>query len=137
MRRHGASGFASVLAAVGCLLVSACSGSAAQPSASVPPTVSNIMPATGPVGTEVTIVGSGFPGRDNTVRFGTGYIRNIESADGTTLRFAIPDGLDLCAPESAGPCPGAYPQVTPGDYAVGVLAAGETSNTLTFTVTPE
>jgi hypothetical protein len=68
------------------------------------------------------------------VKFGRGYIRKLASSDGTTLRFTVPDALDLCAPDAAGPCPGAYPMVRPGDYEVAVMTAGETSNTLTFTV---
>jgi hypothetical protein len=104
-----------------------------QPAAA--PTMTKITPTSGPVGTQVTVTGTGFTARGNTVKFGTGYVKNLESADGTTLRFTIPEGLDLCAPDSLRPCPGAYPQVAPGEYAVAVLVDKDTSNAVTFTVT--
>lgn len=99
------------------------------------PSLSQVSPASGPVGTMVTINGSGFASSGNTATFGAGYIKNIDSADGTALRFAVPDGLDLCSPDPAGPCPAGYPQVRPGDYVVAVIAGGKKSNGFTFTVT--
>jgi IPT/TIG domain-containing protein len=121
--------------AVAAAFGASCAHSSIQPSTAAAPGISQITPTASPVGTAVTITGSGFAPRGNTVKFGTGYIRNIDSADGTTLQFTIPDGLDLCAPDAKGPCPGAYPRVTPGDYAVAVITDGETSNSITFTVT--
>lgn len=106
-----------------------------MPAAAAAPTMTKITPASGPVGTQVTITGSGFAARGNTVKFGTGYVKNLDSADGTTLRFTIPEGLDLCEPNSLRPCPGAYPAVGPGDYAVTVMVDKETGNPITFTVT--
>ena len=100
------------------------------------PTMSQITPTSGPVGTEVTLTGSGFAPRGNTVKFGDGYIKNLESADGAALRFTIPDGLDLCAPDSLRPCPGAYPRVAPGDYVVTIMTDGANGTRITFTVTP-
>jgi hypothetical protein len=83
----------------------------------------------------VTLSGSGFASAGNAVKFGSGYIKNIASADGTSLRFTVPDGLDLCPPDPTGPCPGAYPRVAPGEYVVAVITQGATSNTIAFTVT--
>ena len=97
--------------------------------------ITTITPSSGPVGTTVTISGSGFLQRGNHLAFGRGYIKNIESVDGVALRFTIPDGLDLCAPEGAGPCPGGYPRVMPGDYAIAVMTHGKPGSTVTFTVT--
>ncbi len=89
------------------------------------PTMLTITPASGPVGTQVTITGAGFQPRGNHLKFGTGYIKNVDSADGAVLRFTIPDGLDLCAPDGAGPCAGGYPQVFPGDYEIAVMTGAE------------
>ena len=121
-----------------CALLSSCAASSVEPSASsgVAPTLSQVAPLTGAVGVSVTLQGSGFASANNTVKFGKGYIRNLASPDGTTLRFNVPDGLDLCAPGAAGPCPGGYPRVAPGDYDIAVMSGGETSNSVTFTVTP-
>ncbi len=98
--------------------------------------MARITPVSGPVGTAVTVTGSGFAPRGNTVKFGSGYIKNLESPDGAVLRFTIPDGLDLCAPGSLRPCPGAYPRVFPGDYRVAILTDNGSDTPLTFTVTP-
>lgn len=98
------------------------------------PTISQLVPDTGTVGSEVTIHGSGFDPTGNVVKFGAGYISNLAS-DGTSTRFTVPDGLDLCNPNTEGPCPGgANPQVNPGSYLVGVISRGGTSNSMTFTV---
>ena len=122
----------------------ACTSSALEPvgpegdqprTQSQAPALSSMSPLSGPVGTEVTISGNGFARRNNHAAFGRGYIRNLESSDGTTLRFIVPDGLDLCAPDATGPCPGAYPPVTPGDYVITILLEGQKSNSVTFTVT--
>jgi IPT/TIG domain-containing protein len=126
--------FSCLVLTVAALSVS-CASSSVEPSPLGAPAISSITPSASPVGTAVTLTGSGFASEGNAVKFGTGYIKNIASADGNTLRFTVPDGLDLCAPDATGPCPGAYPQVTPGDYAVAVIRQGETSNSLTFTVT--
>jgi len=85
----------------------------------------------------VTVRGSGFSAEKNIVKFGTGYIGNLSSSDGTTLSFTVPGALDLCRPGAPGPCPLAIPPVTPGEYAVAVISGDQTSNSLTFTVTRE
>lgn len=108
-----------------------------QRSELAPLTVTRIAPTSGPVGTQVTITGTGFAARGNTVKFGSGYIKGLDSSDGTSLQFAIPEGLDLCAPEGQGPCAGAYPRVRPGEYVVAVMVGGETRTTTAFSVTPE
>jgi IPT/TIG domain len=108
--------------------------SSAAPSA-IQPTVVSIQPLSGPVGSLVTIRGSGFADQNNTVKFGNGYIRGVRSTDGTTMQFTVPEGLDLCPPTSTGPCQGAFPAVTVGNYEVTVIADGTKSASFTFTVT--
>lgn len=121
--------------ALGAVLGASCAHSSIQPSSTVAPALSQIKPTSSPVGAAVTVTGSGFASTGNVVKFGKGYLRDIGSADGTTLRFSVPDGLDMCAPDGNGPCAGGYPQVMPGDYDVAVITQGATSNSITFTVT--
>jgi hypothetical protein len=109
--------------------------SASEPSGQTGITVTGITPTSGPVGALVTISGSGFAAKNNTVKFGTGYIRGLDS-DGTTLRFTVPEGLELCGPDSTGPCQGAFPQVKPGEYDVAVVTRDGSSGRTKFTVTP-
>jgi len=78
------------------------------------PTVTSLSPESGPVGTRLVLTGSGFASKGNTVRFGDGYIRDLESPDGTTLAFEVPEGLDRCAPGSTSPCQGSFARVKPG-----------------------
>lgn len=134
-----------VAMAVGVAAV-ACSSSPLQPESadasqasdraqSQAPSVASISPTSGPVGTKVTIKGSGFA-RRNAATFGQGFLRDLESTDGATITFTVPDGLDLCSPEATGPCAGAYPRTRAGDYAIAIMLDGQKSNALTFTVTP-
>lgn len=97
------------------------------------PVMTKITPASGPVGTVVTITGSGFTPRGNHLTFGRGYIKDLESANGVSVTFTVPDGLDMCSPMPGGPCAGGYPQVMPGDYAI--ARVGDGGKTLSFTVT--
>lgn len=99
------------------------------------PVVSSISPASGQVGTVVTLKGLGFTEKNNTVIFGSGYINYLASADRITLSFTIPEGLDLCKP-GVEICSNAYPRVTESSYRVGVMNENGTSNYLSFTVTP-
>lgn len=107
------------------------------------PVIENLSPTSGSVGEEVTVKGTGFTKTANNVLFTSqdsmpGYISNLESKDGKTLRFTVPNGLDLCPPsaEDLGiPCSLAYPQVTGGIYQVEVYNSQGGSNSTTFTVT--
>jgi hypothetical protein len=104
-----------------------------------PPSVAALSPTSGSVGTDVAVTGEGFTSSTNTIRFGAGYINGLNSSDGVTLRFTVPQGQNLCPPtnglpSAVGPCPGAYPRVTPGSYTISVMNANGASNDLTFTV---
>ena len=97
-----------------------------------PPFISSLRPTSGPVGTLVTVSGKGFtptagfqgssPGRGdyggNTVRIGSDVtLKNLNSADGVTVKFEIPQN------------------VAPGVYGVTVVNENGTSNSVNLTVT--
>lgn len=99
--------------------------------------ITGLDPAEGNVGATVTVHGSGFASQENVVHFGTGYLTDISSSDGTSLRFTVPDVLSLCpAPAvSRAPCAGGVaPPVVPGVYAVRVIAQGSQSNAVDIRV---
>ncbi|MEK6946090.1 MAG: IPT/TIG domain-containing protein [Nanoarchaeota archaeon] len=87
-----------------------------------------IAPSSGPVGTEVTIYGSGFSVRNNAVKFGSGYMERFDSEDGKTIKFTVPDGLTPKGTES-------FMKTSPGRFSVSVVnAEGMESNKASFTV---
>ena len=97
------------------------------------PVIASIAPTAGPIGTWVTIVGSGFTA-SNTVNFQSAMRpfpagSPVGSSDGTTLRFQV----NPC-PSYSPACPYAF--VPPGDYDVSVSNANGISNHVTFTITP-
>lgn len=90
------------------------------------PYITYLNPASGAVGSTVTIYGSGFSPTGNTVHFGGGVITGINSPDGRSLTFIIPSQL-------AGP---STTFVTVGTYNVSVSNfSGYTSNSISFYVT--
>ncbi len=98
------------------------------------PVISQLSPASGTVGTIITIKGSGFTSTGNTIKFGIGSFIGQASADGQTLQFTVPSTLaPYCAPNMA--CPQFVMQVTPANYNVSVTNNNGTSNTEVFTVT--
>lgn len=97
------------------------------------PELSSLEPDSGATGTPVMIRGSGFTADGNLIMFGQGYIRDVKSADGTSLSFTVPDGLDLCAPGME-MCPEGFSKVLAGTYTVKVSNSRGTSNGLPFTV---
>jgi peptidoglycan hydrolase-like protein with peptidoglycan-binding domain len=112
-------------------------------------TIQSITPASGPVGTTVTLTGRFFD-NNNTVHFGNGAIPNVPISSSVaiactndpscvggirqTIKFTVPDSVGPnCAPPRM--CPMYLQQVTPGTYKVWVENANGSSNTVTFTVT--
>lgn len=104
--------------------------------------INQIIPANGKVNAEVVITGSGFTATGNSIKLTSqnslsGYVNNLSSTDNTTLVFTIPDGLNLCSPESLKnkrQCPGAYPRTQPGTYAVSVINDNGESDTIFFEI---
>lgn len=89
------------------------------------PVIYSVAPNAGTPGTTVTVYGSGFSYRDNSVRFGNGIITGLFSSDGKTLSFVIPTTLNGFNSQYA----------TPGTYNLTVTNAdGRVSNQVAFTI---
>jgi peptidoglycan hydrolase-like protein with peptidoglycan-binding domain len=99
------------------------------------PSVMGTNPTGAPIGTSVTITGSGFTTTGNNIHFGTGGIANVSSADGMHLAFQVPSGIGPCDLIGSS-CAAPEQQVTPGSYPVSVSNARGTSNSTNFTVGP-
>lgn len=91
-------------------------------------------PASGPVGTQVTLKGNGFT-RDNTIVFGSGVVMNVPSYDGSTLTFTVPDGISPRCFYSNPRCLMASQQTMTGNYGISVENTNGTSNSIVFVVT--
>ena len=90
------------------------------------PTINYLSPATGAVGTSVTVYGSGFSSTGNTVHFGQGLITNLGSADGRSVSFIVPSQISGYGAT----------QTTLGNYNVSVTnSSGYTTGAVPFTVT--
>jgi hypothetical protein len=98
---------------------------AAWPSAV--PAITSAQPLSGPVGTRVTILGSGFSDTTNTINFGVSAYLNVPSANGTIV-FAIPMQTNPPCRNATPPCEIATALITPGDYALSVTTAHGTSS---------
>lgn len=95
--------------------------------------INSISPQEGPVGTKVTLTGSGFTS-NNVVFFDAGAISSVISTNKVTLSFVIPQSLGpYCAPGMA--CPMYMLLVTPRTYTIHVQNAGGSTNSVSFTVT--
>lgn len=98
--------------------------------------ISSIAPTlpAGPVNTKVTIKGTGFASKDNTVIFGYHRIEGLKS-NGTTLQFVVPAYLVYpCSTGHACPTQNTL-KVIPGQYPVYVSNSRGTSRPATFVVT--
>lgn len=94
----------------------------------LPPIIESVSPASGTAGGQpasATLKGRNFAPSGNTVQFGPVSVDNLASADGETLRFAIPTSRP-----AMGEVP---PMVFPaGTYEIRVKTASGTSNSVTF-----
>jgi hypothetical protein len=99
------------------------------------PAVTAAQPRTGPVGTRVTITGTGFSDSANTINFGVSAYPNVPSTNGTTIVFAVPMQTNPPCRNVTPPCEIATALITPGDYALSVTTIQGTSAAVTFTVT--
>src|SRR3989344_5258632 len=100
------------------------------------PSLSFLQPTSGPVGSTVTITGSGFTPDNNTVNFGSSVIREI-SSNGTTVSFIVPSYTMPACLYSVPQCGAPSEIITPGAYSVSVSNSNGTSNQIIFTVTSD
>jgi len=89
----------------------------------------------GPVGTHVTITGTGFDERVNTITFGVSAYPNIPSTNGTMITFVIPMATNPPCRNATPPCAIVTTLITPGSYDLSVTNAQGSSNSMMFTVT--
>ena len=109
------------------------------------PFIESISPSEGGVGTEITIIGSGFD-LQNDISFSSpekkvgghnkGYIPLINSTDSKTLKFTIPDVLGACPYTKLKKnefCPLIGLIFPPGEYNISVINKNGESNKVKFT----
>lgn len=95
------------------------------------PEISLLTPGTGPVGTTVTLIGSGFTKTGNAINIGEvgSVVTNLPSPDGKTIVFIIPTSCYTGAT-----CEGGIPKH--GTYELSVTNANGTSNVVRFELRP-
>jgi hypothetical protein len=103
------------------------------------PSITSLAPSAGPVGTQVTIFGSGFTS-DNSVGFGIGGALHVPShQNGTVLYFTIPENIGPCSSVEATSrtrCLAPAMMVRPGTYEIVVVnSQRQKSNMVSFMVT--
>ena len=99
----------------------------------------SMTPRSGPVGTLVTIDGTGFT-NDNTIHFGSGVVPHVamsgQNIGGVQkLTFIVPDALTPACYYMSPRCLMPSRETSPGNYDVSVENTNGTSNGVTFTVT--
>ena len=105
----------------------------AASSTSTTPSISYLLPSSGPVGTQVTIVGSGFDSSSH-VLIDTGAIGSSSYLDNTHITFTVPSSFGaLCDPGAF--CSNIAFSTAPGSHKIAVKTASGTSNAVNFTVT--
>ncbi len=99
-----------------------------------PPSTAALAPATGWVGTEVRISGTGFTPHDNAVHFGAGYVPGLASPDGAAIVFVVPGSLDPACSFAQPRCLLPSHVTQPGTYQVAVSNSNGMSNPMAFTL---
>lgn len=105
--------------------------------------ITSISPTSGPIGTKITIKGSGFTSTGNTIHFGLatydfeamGTTYPHISSSSNTIVFQVPAKDNPMCPESSPNCPIRISDpITPGAYNLSVSNMNGRSNVLVFTV---
>ena len=97
------------------------------------PVISSLTPSSDPVGTKVTLTGTGFTPTANRINFAgvSNAVINLNSPDGKTLTFTIP--ATPCDKLKGDSCIAKV--LDPGTYPISVTNANGISNEVKFTVT--
>ncbi|MCX6011810.1 MAG: IPT/TIG domain-containing protein, partial [Chloroflexi bacterium] len=103
------------------------------------PTITRLTPSSGPIGTSVTITGTGFSTTANTIKFSSYSFFDVPSSNnGTTLTFTVPSQIWNNCRSTDYMCFQTQPAARttiPGTYNVTVTNTNGTSNEVEFTVT--
>ncbi len=106
------------------------------------PHIESVSPTSGPVGTIITIKGTGFTSTTNSISFGNNFFNFLPSANGESLSFTIPTMGTPCAGNKPlftqsimKPCNLTALQITPNTYQLQVHTSSGLSNQTIFTVT--
>ena len=101
--------------------------------------LASVSPSSGRVGTGVILYGTGFTAYDNTIYFGIGGMRNLQSFNnGTMIYYTIPSYVspcDLVSPSNTCLATAYTQPIAPGTYQIRVSNANGSSQYLNFTVT--
>ena len=109
--------------------------------------VVSLAPTSGPIGTRVTVTGSGLSSTANTITFTAvavdgetpnepSVIPDLPSTNGTSISFEVlAVWRPACSYAAQGPCPFARIATSPGTYRVAVTNTAGTSNAMLFIVT--
>ncbi len=93
--------------------------------------IASITPDSGPIGTSVTVTGSGFTS-DNIVRFGQVFIKHVKARSRGSLVFSVPTIQNpSCFAQG---CRIVSQPIAPRDYPVSVQNKNGVSNVVTFSV---
>jgi len=98
--------------------------------------IATISPDFGPLGTQITVTGVGFTPRGNHIRFFSGatdqvgVTSEVDSSDGRTITFSLPDFLCPPCSFSVPPCGPPCFALNPGQYDVFVINDNGMSNSL-------
>lgn len=114
------------------------------------PQIQDISPTSATWGKQITITGTGFDTHNNDIGFtkvrekgqetlyGTGYLNNVQSKDGRTLTFELPQSVGVCpfdTIEGGGTCIAIALVLDEGDYEVFVFNKNGKSNSVPFAIT--
>ena len=102
-------------------------------------TIDSLSKDSGPVGAEISIFGSGFDAENNIVNFGKedsllGIIPHLQSSDGKSITFIVPNFWRPACSYSEPFCPFAQILIEPGTYFVSITNSNGTSNSVSFLV---
>ena len=135
--------------AIALLLLTGCTSSPpVSPSENASLAVTSLSPSSGPVGTRVTVRGSGFTATGNTLVFAAVTLDDPRempnepsvipdmSSDGSSVSFEVQSvWRPACSYAARTPCPFARIATTPGTYRVSIMNSAGTSNGILFVVT--